>query len=212
VRLLFWLGSLAIGGSAFADSSHPLSCYALPGTTHESCEPVHTRYVAELLEARRNYTSHIALDVWHDLAALDNSFRVPVDHLTATADFLSEWLREAPSPPTPLAVASLHRRDQRAAVVREHPLGAASGRAVECLFMEKRRAAGQGYLGEQIVVRAGGRPVPVRRNLWRRARPSEGRGVISRRGSLRVSARRHRISLAPKACAPSVRPISQPSL
>ncbi len=125
-----------------------------PTVGTETCDPVQTRYVAELLEAA-GMTHLIALDV-HDLAALDNSFRVPVDHRTARPLFV-DWLVEQPLS-DPLAVASPDIGGiKRAQLFREH-LEKRLGRAVEFLFMEKRRAAGH-ISGQQIVGQAGGRHV-----------------------------------------------------
>ncbi|HWX35924.1 MAG TPA: ribose-phosphate pyrophosphokinase-like domain-containing protein, partial [Steroidobacteraceae bacterium] len=85
VRLLFLLGSLRDAGARSRIALIPYLAYARQERRTENCDPVHTRYVAELLEAA-GMTHLIALDV-HDLGALDNSFRVPVDHLTARPIF-----------------------------------------------------------------------------------------------------------------------------
>jgi len=97
----------------------------------------------------------IALDV-HDLAALDNSFRVPVNH-SRHGRFLSIGSQSSLSA---THLRSPHRTSagsKRAQLFREH-LEKRLGRAVEFLFMEKRRAAGH-VSGQQIV---GSRRGPTR--------------------------------------------------
>src|SRR5580700_1240435 len=102
VRLLFLLGSLRDAGARSRIAVIPYLAYARQERRGESGDPVHTRYVAELLQAA-GMTHLIALDV-HDLAAIDNAFRVPVEHLTARPVFI-EWLAEQ-TLSEPLAVAS----------------------------------------------------------------------------------------------------------
>jgi ribose-phosphate pyrophosphokinase len=154
VRLLFLLAALRDAGARSRIALIPYLAYARQERRTEACDPVHTRYVAELLEAA-GMTHLIALDV-HDLAALDNSFRVPVDHRTARPLFV-DWLVEQPLS-DPLAVASPDIGGiKRAQLFREH-LEKRLGRAVEFLFMEKRRAAGH-VSGQQIVGHAEGRHV-----------------------------------------------------
>jgi ribose-phosphate pyrophosphokinase len=154
VRLLFLLGALRDAGARARIAVIPYLAYARQERRTEACEPVHTRYVAELLEAA-GMTHLVALDV-HDLAALDNSFRVPVDHLTARPLFV-DWLAEQQLS-DPLAVAAPDIGGiKRAQLFREH-LEKRLGRAIELLFMEKRRAAGH-LSGHQIVGHAAGRHV-----------------------------------------------------
>ena len=154
VRLLFLLAALRDAGARARIALIPYLAYARQERRTETCDPVHTRYVAELLEAA-GLTHLIALDV-HDLAALDNSFRVPVDHCTARPLFV-DWLAEQPLT-EPLAVASPDIGGiKRAQLFREH-LEKRLGRAVELLFIEKRRAAGH-VSGHQIVGHAAGRHV-----------------------------------------------------
>jgi ribose-phosphate pyrophosphokinase len=154
VRLLFLLAALRDAGARSRIALIPYLAYARQERRGEGGDPVHTRYVAELLQAA-GMTQLIALDV-HDLAALDNAFQVPVGHLSARPLFIN-WLAEQPLS-VPLAVASPDIGGiKRAQLFREHIEGQL-GQAVEFLFMEKRRAAGR-VSGLQIVGRAEGRHV-----------------------------------------------------
>ena len=59
----------------------PYLCYARKDRRSKSRDPVSTRYVASMLEAVG--TNHvITLDV-HNVAAYENAFRIPADHLEA---------------------------------------------------------------------------------------------------------------------------------
>jgi len=122
----------------------------------------------------------------HYLAALDNSFRVPVDHLTARPIFV-DWLAEQPLS-DPLAVASPDIGGiKRAQLFREH-LERRLGRAVEFLFMEKRRAAGH-VSGQQIVGHAAGRHVLMIDDLCATGETLlRAAGSFHDAGALRVSA------------------------
>jgi ribose-phosphate pyrophosphokinase len=154
VRLLFLLATLRDAGARSRIALIPYLAYARQERRGEASDPVHTRYVAELLQAA-GMTQLIALDV-HDLAALDNAFRVPVEHLTARPLFIN-WLAEQPLS-EPVAVASPDIGGiKRAQLFREH-LERRLDRAIELLFMEKRRAAGH-VSGQRVVGQAEGRHV-----------------------------------------------------
>jgi ribose-phosphate pyrophosphokinase len=154
VRLLFLLAALRDAGARSRIALIPYLAYARQERRGEGSAPVHTRYVAELLQAA-GMTQLIALDV-HDLAALDNAFQVPVEHLTARPLFI-HWLAEQPLSET-LAVASPDIGGIKRAQLFREQLERRLDQAVELLFMEKRRAAGH-VSGQQIVGQAEGRHV-----------------------------------------------------
>jgi ribose-phosphate pyrophosphokinase len=81
VRLLFLLNGLRDAGASQRIALIPYLTYARDDRRTELRDPVNTRYVAQLLEAS-GADRVVALDV-HNPAALDNAFRIPVDHLTA---------------------------------------------------------------------------------------------------------------------------------
>ena len=184
VRLLFLLAALRDAGARSRIAPVPYLAYARQERRGEALDPVHTRYVAELLEAA-GMTHLIALDV-HDLAALDNAFRVPVEHLTARPVFI-EWLAEQPLTES-LAVASPDIGGiKRAQLFREH-LERLLGQAVELLFMEKRRAAGH-VSGQHVVGHAAGRHVVVIDDLIATGETlMRAAASFHRAGALRVSA------------------------
>jgi ribose-phosphate pyrophosphokinase len=184
VRLLFLLAALRDAGARSRIALIPYLAYARQERRGEASDPVHTRYVADLLQAA-GMTQLIALDV-HDLAALDNAFRVPVEHLSARPLFIN-WLAEQP-PGAPLAVASPDIGGiKRAQLFREH-LERRLDQPVEFLFMEKRRAAGH-VSGQQVVGRAEGRHVILIDDLCATGETlMRAAAAFHRAGALRISA------------------------
>jgi ribose-phosphate pyrophosphokinase len=154
VRLLFLLAALRDAGARSRIALIPYLAYARQERRGEGNDPVHTRYVADLLQAV-GMTQLIALDV-HDLAALDNAFRVPVEHLTARPLF-SDWLANQPLS-EPIAVASPDIGGIKRAQLFREQLERRLNQPVEFLFMEKRRAAGQ-VSGTHVVGQPEGRHV-----------------------------------------------------
>ncbi len=78
---LFLLNGLRDAGASQRIAIIPYLAYARKDRRTQLRDPVNTRYVAQLLEAS-GADRVIALDI-HNPAALDNAFRIPVDHLTA---------------------------------------------------------------------------------------------------------------------------------
>jgi ribose-phosphate pyrophosphokinase len=80
-RLLFFLGSLRDAAAAHLTAIVPYLCYARKDRQTKPRDPVTTRYVAQLIEAV-GVDRVVTLDV-HNLAAFQNAFRVPTEHLEA---------------------------------------------------------------------------------------------------------------------------------
>lgn len=136
VRLLFLLSGLKDAGALHRVALVPYLAYARKERRTQLRDPVNTRYVAQLLEAA-GLDRLIALDV-HNPAALDNSFRIPVDHLSAMpmmADHFGGCLAALP-----LTVVSPDVGGVKRAQIFRELLQARLGREVEMAFIEKRRA------------------------------------------------------------------------
>jgi ribose-phosphate pyrophosphokinase len=138
VRLLFLLNGLRDAGAERRIALIPYLAYARKDRRTQIRDPVNTRYVAQLLEAS-GADRLIALDV-HNPAALDNAFRIPVDHLSALPMFAEYFARRFAH--APLAVASPDVGGIKRVQVFRELLEARLGREVELAFIEKRRAAG----------------------------------------------------------------------
>ncbi len=138
IRLLFLLNGLRDAGAERLIAIIPYLAYARKECRTQLRDPVHTRYVAQLLES--SGADHvICLDV-HNPAALDNALRIPFDHLTALpmiADHFAERL-----PPGRVAVASPDIGGIKRAQIFRELLAARVQWPVELIFAEKRRASG----------------------------------------------------------------------
>lgn len=138
VRLLFLLNGLRDAGAARCIALVPYLAYARKDRRTQIRDPVYTRYVAQLLEA--SGADHlIALDV-HNPAALDNAFRVTVDHLSALPMFADHFARRFAN--VPLALVSPDVGGIKRVQLFRELLEERLGREVELAFIEKRRAAG----------------------------------------------------------------------
>jgi len=148
LRLLFLLYGLRDTGAAQRIALLPYLTFARKDRRTQVRDPVNTRYVAQLLEAA-GVDRVVTLDV-HNPAALDNSFRVPVDHLSALPMMVDHFSTRLGN--TPLTVASPDIGGVKRAQIFRELLEARLGRSVELAFFEKRRAggvvSGQALVGE----------------------------------------------------------------
>jgi ribose-phosphate pyrophosphokinase len=135
LRLLFLLLGLRDAGAARRIVVLPYLTFAREDRRTQPRDPVASRYVAELLEAAGVHQL-ITLDV-HNPAALDNAFRIPVDHLSALPMMVdhvaTRWAHES------LAIASPDIGGIKRAQLFRELLAARLGRTVSLAFIEKRR-------------------------------------------------------------------------
>jgi ribose-phosphate pyrophosphokinase len=134
-RLLFLLLGLRDAGADRRVVVLPYMTFAREDRRTQLRDPVTSRYVAELLEAA-GATQLIALDV-HNPAALDNGFRIPVDHLSAVP-MLAEHFAERFAREELTVVSPDIGGIKRVQLFREQ-LIAKLGRPVGIVFIEKRR-------------------------------------------------------------------------
>jgi ribose-phosphate pyrophosphokinase len=156
VRLLFLLFGLRDAGARRLTAVVPYLSYARKDRRTQPRDPVTTRYVAQLLETT-GLDHLVCLDV-HNPAALDNAFRIRVDHLSATTLFVrhcAESHRNAN-----LAVASPDVGGIKRVQLFRELLQADLGREIPLLFIEKRRVGGT-TSGGTVVGDAAGRTVIV---------------------------------------------------
>ncbi|HUI58638.1 MAG TPA: ribose-phosphate diphosphokinase [Steroidobacteraceae bacterium] len=138
IRLLFLLFGLKDAGAERTIAVIPYLAFARKDRRTQPRDPVTMRYVAQLLEAAA-VDRVITLDA-HNSAALDNAFRVPVDHLSATPMFVDQVARLLPA--AEIAVASPDVGGVKRAQIFRELLERSLGREVEFAFIEKRRAGG----------------------------------------------------------------------
>ncbi|MGH8137002.1 MAG: ribose-phosphate diphosphokinase [Steroidobacteraceae bacterium] len=157
VRLLFLLQGLRDAGAGPVIAVVPYLSYARKDRRNRPRDPVYTRYVAQLLEASRA-DRLITLDV-HNAAALDNAFRIPVDHLSALPMMAAHFSQHAA--PARWAVASPDVGGIKRAQLFRDLLERTLGTDIELIFIEKRRDGGVVSGGGAIVGNARGRTVVI---------------------------------------------------
>ncbi|MDX1656875.1 MAG: ribose-phosphate pyrophosphokinase [Candidatus Competibacteraceae bacterium] len=138
LKLLFLIAALRDHGAARITAVVPYLCYARKDRRTKLHDPVTSRYTAQLFEAVGTGRL-LALEV-HNPAALENAFRIPVEHLESGPLFIDTLLeqlqdREAVvvSPDSGGA-----KRADRFRELLQHRLD----REVPLAFMEKQRSEG----------------------------------------------------------------------
>jgi ribose-phosphate pyrophosphokinase len=156
LRVLFLLSALRDAGATPRVLLLPYLAFARQERRTQPRDSVNTRYVAQLLEAA-GADQIIALDV-HSPTALENAFRIPVDHLSALplmANHYTSHLAHAA-----LTVLSPDIGGIKPAQLFREMLAARMGLEVELAFIEKRRTE-VGVSNGRLVGNASGRDVIV---------------------------------------------------
>jgi ribose-phosphate pyrophosphokinase len=146
VRLLFLLYGLRDAGALRRIVLLPYLAFARKDRRTQLRDPVNTRYIAQLLESA-GVDRVVMLDV-HNPAALDNSFRVPVDHLTALPMMVDHFAMRISD--EPLTVVSPDIGGVKRAQIFRELLESRLGREVDLAFFEKRRVNGN-VSGDSLV-------------------------------------------------------------
>ena len=156
VRLLLLLFALRDAGVTRLIGIVPYLCYARSDKRSEARDPVNTRYVAQLLEAA-TLDSLVCLDV-HNLAALENAFRIPVDHLSALPLFARHFGECLPTNEVVVASPDIGgiKRAQSFQAILARELDKETGLA----FVEKRRSQ-SGVSGGTVAGTVAGKVVIV---------------------------------------------------
>jgi ribose-phosphate pyrophosphokinase len=146
-RALFFIAGLNDCGAASVTACVPFLAYARKDRRTKERDPVTLRYVAQLFEAVG--TDHVlALDA-HNLAAFENAFRCPVDHLEAgplMADDLAARVGDAP-----VSIVSPDIGGAKRAQRLQELLAARLGREVGFAIIDKRRSSGVVSGGDLVV-------------------------------------------------------------
>ena len=138
VRLLFFLGALRDAGACTVTAVIPYLCYARKDRKTKLRDPVTTRYVAQLFEAVR-IDRLITVDV-HNLAAFQNAYRCPTEHLEARSLFVSHLAHTMAG--EQMAIVSPDAGGLKRAEAFREALEERLGVNVTSGFMEKRRSRG----------------------------------------------------------------------
>jgi ribose-phosphate pyrophosphokinase len=137
-RLLFFIGALKDASARSVTAVLPYLAYARKDRKTKTRDPVTTRYMAQLLEAV-GVDRVLTLDV-HNLAAFQNAFRCPADHLEAKNLFVEHFAAGFQNLETVVVspdVGGVKRAEQ----FRE-ALSLRLNRPAGSAFMDKQRSAG----------------------------------------------------------------------
>ena len=146
-RLLFFIAGLKDCGAARVTACVPFLAYGRKDRRTKERDPVTLRYVAQLFEAVG--TDHLlALDA-HNLAAFENAFRCPVDHLEAAplmADHLAARVGDVP-----VSIVSPDIGGAKRAQRLQELLAARLDREIGFAIIDKRRSSGVVSGGDLVV-------------------------------------------------------------
>jgi len=145
--MLFFIAGAKDCGAARVTACVPFLAYGRKDRRTKERDPVTLRYVAQLFEAVG--TDHvIALDA-HNLAAFENAFRCPVDHLEAAPLMADELAARVGNGPVSIVSPDIGgaKRAQRL----QELLAARLGREVGFAIIDKRRSSGVVSGGDLVV-------------------------------------------------------------
>jgi ribose-phosphate pyrophosphokinase len=155
-RFLFFLGALKDASAERITAVVPYLCYARKDKKSKARDPVTTRYVATLFEAV-GVNRLLTLDV-HNLAALQNGWRIGTDHLEAKMLFVTHFtgidIAKEVVVVSPDAGGIKRAGEFRQALSRTVPVPIHSG------FVEKHRSEGV-VTGEAFAGEVAGRTVII---------------------------------------------------
>lgn len=137
-RVLFFIGALRDAGATRVTAIAPYLCYARKDLRSKPRDPVTTRYVAALFEAVGT-DRVVTVDV-HNLAAYQNAFRIPTEHLTAAPMFIDAFTSLVGD--RAVAVVSPDAGGVKRAERFRQGLERRLGRVVTSAFVEKHRSEG----------------------------------------------------------------------
>lgn len=137
-RLLAFVATLRDHGAARVTALVPYLAYARKDRRTKPHDPIGLRYVAQLFEAVG--TDRLVVLEAHNVAALQNAFRMPVTHLDAYPAF--DALALALAARAPLAVASPDPGGVKRAQLWAEALQARVGAPVRFAMVDKRRSGG----------------------------------------------------------------------
>lgn len=138
-RLHFFIGALKDASARSVVAVLPYLGYARKDKKTKTRDPVTTRYVAQLLEAVGT-DRVLTLDV-HNLAAFQNAFRCPTDHLEAKNLFVEHFVTLAEG--SDVVVVSPDVGGAKRAEQFREALSQRLSRPADSAFMEKQRSAAE---------------------------------------------------------------------
>lgn len=145
-RLLFFIGALKDASAGRVIAVIPYFAYARKDRKTKTRDPVTMKYMARLLEAVGS--DHIVTMDIHNLAAFQNAFRIPTDHLEARVMFAPQLANMTGN--EPIAVVSPDPGGVKRAELFRETLAALLPGDISKAFLEKKRSMGK-VSGESLV-------------------------------------------------------------
>jgi ribose-phosphate pyrophosphokinase len=146
-RFLFFLGAIKDASANRVTAVIPYLCYARKDRQSKPHDPITTRYVAVLFESIG--VDHVIVMDVHNIAAFQNAWRIPADHLPARNLFVESIVRL--DRPAGLVVVSPDAGAIKRAEEFRQALRAALAGPVQSAFVEKYRSddliTGSGFAG-----------------------------------------------------------------
>jgi len=155
-RLLFFVGALRDAAAASVTVVAPYLCYARKDRKTKARDPITSRYIAQLFEAMST-DRFVTVDV-HNLAAFQNAFRCPTEHLEARNLFVDHFAARLGD--DKLAVISPDVGGTKRAEAFRRALGEAVAEPPAGGFMEKQRSRGV-VTGDTLVAEVSERSVII---------------------------------------------------
>jgi ribose-phosphate pyrophosphokinase len=146
-RLLFFLSSLKDAGAREVTAIIPYFAYARKDKKTKNRDPLSFKYLAKLLETS-GADKVMSMDI-HNLAAYQNAFRIPSEHLEASSLFAPHLLRLIGA--DPLVVISPDAGGFKRATHLQDTLEKLLGEKIPLGFMDKTRSEGVIKTSEFIV-------------------------------------------------------------
>jgi len=186
-RLLMFIHTLRDHGAARVTAVVPYLAYARKDRQTQPFDPVTQRWVAQLFEAVG--TAQLLVLEAHNVAAFQNAFRCPTQHLSAQGAFdalVPGWVGDGP-----VAVASPDPGGVKRALVWRDALAQQLGRPVGFAMIDKRRAGGVLSGGQLVAGDVAGATVLLLDDLI-----ATGHTVVRAATALRAAGARGVIALA----------------
>ncbi|AAZ97418.1 ribose-phosphate pyrophosphokinase [Thiobacillus denitrificans ATCC 25259] len=156
IRLLFFIATLKDASAARVTAVVPYLAYARKDRRSKPRDPVGSRYVAQLFESLGT-DRIVSLDV-HNLAAYQNAFRIPVEHLEARPLFVAHFAPAFAN--DDVVVVSPDVGGAKRAEALRASLSRRIGRPAGMAFIEKYRSGGI-VSGEAVVGDVDGKHVLI---------------------------------------------------
>lgn len=138
-QLLFFIGALRDAGAGRITAVIPYFAYARKDRKTKNYDPVTMKYMAKLLEAVGT-DQLISLDI-HNLAAFQNAFRIPTEHLEAKVLFCPYLVRLVGN--DKVVIVSPDAGGVKRAELFRQKLAALIGNDITKAFAEKKRSEGK---------------------------------------------------------------------